>query len=98
MMRATRLSACAGKEKEKATSAQRAESVAVPRHRFVPEDLEDAAYENRPLPIGYGQTISQPYIVALMTDLLAVEEGDAVFELGTEFWMPIVWSRGLARL
>jgi protein-L-isoaspartate(D-aspartate) O-methyltransferase len=55
----------------------------VPRHRFVPEDLEDAAYENRPLPIGYGQTISQPYIVALMTDLLAVEAGDVVFELGT---------------
>jgi protein-L-isoaspartate(D-aspartate) O-methyltransferase len=55
----------------------------VPRHRFVPDDLLHLAYENRPLPIGYGQTISQPYIVALMTDLLAVDEDDVVFELGT---------------
>ena len=42
----------------------------VPRHLFVPPDLEELGYLNRPLPIGYGQTISQPYIVALMTDLL----------------------------
>jgi len=55
----------------------------VPRHRFVPRDQQDSAYENRPLPIGYGQTISQPYIVALMTDLLRVTPGDRVFELGT---------------
>ena len=55
----------------------------VPRHRFVPADLRDRAYDNRPLPIGHGQTISQPYIVALMTDLLDVEAGDRVFELGT---------------
>ena len=55
----------------------------VPRHLFVPPDLEDMGYLNRPLPIGYGQTISQPYIVALMTDLLAPEPGDVAFELGT---------------
>jgi len=55
----------------------------VPRHLFVPGGQQDSAYENRPLPIGYGQTISQPYIVALMTDLLRVKPGDRVFELGT---------------
>ena len=55
----------------------------VPRHLFVPPELRDLGYENRPLPIGYGQTISQPYIVALMTDLLAPEPGDVAFELGT---------------
>lgn len=55
----------------------------VPRHEFVPVHLRRAAYANRPLPIGYGQTISQPYIVALMTDLLDVESGDVVLEIGT---------------
>ena len=55
----------------------------VPRHRFVPDSEVGRAYENRPLPIGHGQTISQPYIVALMTDLLDVTPGDRVFELGT---------------
>jgi protein-L-isoaspartate(D-aspartate) O-methyltransferase len=55
----------------------------VPRHTLVPEEVRDAAYENRPLPIGYGQTISQPYIVALMTDLLQLEPGDRVLEIGT---------------
>lgn len=55
----------------------------VPRHRFVPAAVQDAAYENRPLPIGEGQTISQPYIVAIMTDLLRLEADDVVFELGT---------------
>jgi protein-L-isoaspartate(D-aspartate) O-methyltransferase len=55
----------------------------VPRHLFVPRGQQDSAYENRPLPIGHGQTISQPYIVALMTDLLRVKPGDRVFELGT---------------
>ncbi|MDH3402229.1 MAG: protein-L-isoaspartate(D-aspartate) O-methyltransferase [Acidobacteriota bacterium] len=55
----------------------------VPRHEFVPPDLRRHAYENRPLPIGYGQTISQPYIVAIMTDLLELEAGDAVLEVGT---------------
>lgn len=55
----------------------------VPRHRLVPEPLRGSAYANRPLPIGHGQTISQPYIVAIMTELLAVEPGNKVFELGT---------------
>ena len=55
----------------------------VPRHRLVPEALHSAAYENRPLPIGHGQTISQPYIVALMTDLLDLQPGDRVLEVGT---------------
>ena len=55
----------------------------VPRHAFVPPDLRDAAYFNRPLPIGYGQTISQPYIVAVMTDLLKPRPGDRVLEVGT---------------
>ncbi len=55
----------------------------VPRHRFVPPGQVESAYRNRPLPIGYGQTISQPYIVALMTDLAAVEPGDTVLEVGT---------------
>jgi protein-L-isoaspartate(D-aspartate) O-methyltransferase len=55
----------------------------VPRHEFVPDEEKPYAYENRPLPIGYGQTISQPYIVALMTDLLEVEPDDKVLEIGT---------------
>jgi protein-L-isoaspartate(D-aspartate) O-methyltransferase len=56
---------------------------AVPRHRLVPDRLQDAAYENRPLPIGHGQTISQPYVVAVMTDLLNLEPGNRVLEVGT---------------
>jgi protein-L-isoaspartate(D-aspartate) O-methyltransferase len=55
----------------------------VPRHLFVPEAARRFAYENRPLPIGHEQTISQPYIVALMTDLLKVRPGDTVLEVGT---------------
>lgn len=55
----------------------------VARHRFVPADQTPYAYENRPLPIGYGQTISQPYIVALMTDLMKSKPGDRVLEIGT---------------
>jgi protein-L-isoaspartate(D-aspartate) O-methyltransferase len=55
----------------------------VPRHRFVPDSQLRYAYENRPLPIGHGQTISQPYIVAIMTDLLKVEPDDRVLEIGT---------------
>lgn len=55
----------------------------VPRHEFVPEAYRKYAYENRPLPIGYGQTISQPYIVAIMTDLIDVDAGDRVLEVGT---------------
>ncbi|MGW8273252.1 MAG: protein-L-isoaspartate(D-aspartate) O-methyltransferase [Thermodesulfovibrionales bacterium] len=55
----------------------------VPRHEFVPESLRGIAYLKQPLPSGYGQTISQPYIVALMTDLLMVDDGDTVLEIGT---------------
>jgi len=55
----------------------------VPRHRFVPVLQDIFAYENRPLPIGEGQTISQPYIVALMTDLLDPKSADSVLEVGT---------------
>lgn len=55
----------------------------VPRHRFVPFPQEVSAYKNRPLPIGEGQTISQPFLVALMTDLLDPKPGDAVLEVGT---------------
>ena len=56
---------------------------AVPREAFVPEEVRAQAYADRPLPIGYGQTISQPFIVALMTDLLELEPGDRVLEVGT---------------
>ncbi len=55
----------------------------VPRHEFVPPDQKERAYLNSPLPIGFGQTISQPYIVALMTDLLDLEKEDVVLEIGT---------------
>ena len=56
---------------------------AVERHKFVPAAEVPYAYENRPLPIGFGQTISQPYIVALMTDLLDPQPDDIVLEIGT---------------
>ena len=55
----------------------------VPRHLFVPEANRATAYQNRPQPIGHGQTISQPYIVAIMTDLAAVGPDDRVLEIGT---------------
>lgn len=55
----------------------------VPRHEFVPESERAYAYENRPLPIGHGQTISQPYVVAIMTDMLNLKPGSKVLELGT---------------
>ena len=57
--------------------------LAVRRHEFVPANQRVEAYENRPLPIGYGQTISQPYIVALMTELAQVSRGERVLEIGT---------------
>jgi protein-L-isoaspartate(D-aspartate) O-methyltransferase len=57
--------------------------LAVPRHRYVPPGLVADAYENRPLPIGHGQTISQPFVVALMTELAAVGPRDVVLEVGT---------------
>ncbi len=55
----------------------------VPRHRFVPKAYVAQAYEDHPLPIGYGQTISQPYIVAWMTELLELAGGEKVLEIGT---------------
>ena len=55
----------------------------VPRHKFVPPELADSAYDDTPLPIGWGQTISQPYIVALMTELLEPQPADEILEVGT---------------
>ena len=55
----------------------------VPRHRFVPDDYREASYQDSPLPIGESQTISQPYIVALMSELLEISPGDKVLEIGT---------------
>jgi protein-L-isoaspartate(D-aspartate) O-methyltransferase len=55
----------------------------VPRHDFVPAQLREYAYADSPLPIGYGKTISQPFIVALMTDLLEIKPSDKVLEIGT---------------
>ncbi|RPI54535.1 MAG: protein-L-isoaspartate(D-aspartate) O-methyltransferase [Acidobacteria bacterium] len=55
----------------------------VPRHLFVPDAMRAHAYEDRPLPIGQGQTISQPYIVGYMTDALQLEPGHTVLEIGT---------------
>jgi protein-L-isoaspartate(D-aspartate) O-methyltransferase len=71
----------------------------VGRHRFVPPELQSQAYQNRPLPIGHGQTISQPYIVALMTDLLEPEAGDVVLEIGTgSGYQAAVLSRLVSRV
>ena len=55
----------------------------VPRHRFISEGDSEQAYEDHPLPIGYGQTISQPYIVAFMTEALQLKPNDKVLEIGT---------------
>lgn len=55
----------------------------VPRHKFVAEAQQGQAYQNNPLPIGHGQTISQPYIVAYMAEMLEIEPGDKVLEIGT---------------
>ena len=55
----------------------------VPRHRFVRPELRDVAYRDRPLPIGHGQTISQPSLVALMTELVQLEPGEKALEIGT---------------
>src|SRR5258707_11576260 len=57
----------------------------VPRHEFVPEQFRDRAYEDAPLPIGEGQTISQPYIVAAMTAALRLQGNERVLEVGTGF-------------
>ncbi len=66
-------------ERESTAEALRA----VPRHEFVPEARRSEAYEDRPLPIGNGQTISAPHMVAVMVDKLALEEGEEVLEIGT---------------
>jgi protein-L-isoaspartate(D-aspartate) O-methyltransferase len=55
----------------------------VPRHEFIPRELREHAYEDRPLPIGEEQTISQPYIVALMLEILALSPNEVVLEVGT---------------
>src|SRR2546428_10318006 len=55
----------------------------IPRHKFVPIELQPYAYANIPLPIGFDKTISQPFIVALMTDLLDIRPEDTVLEIGT---------------
>jgi protein-L-isoaspartate(D-aspartate) O-methyltransferase len=55
----------------------------VPRHEFVPQEFRESAYEDRPLGIGYGQTISQPYIVAFMTEQVAPKQNDRILEVGT---------------
>ena len=64
-------------------SATRQAMREVPRHLFVPDDLVSMAYEDGPLPIGYGQTISQPYIVAFMTEIVNPKPDDKVLEIGT---------------
>jgi len=71
--------AARGVEEEAVLDALRS----VPRHEFVPDKYLNQAYADHPLPIGHGQTISQPYIVALMTEELKVEPGDRVLEVGT---------------
>jgi protein-L-isoaspartate(D-aspartate) O-methyltransferase len=63
--------------------ATRAAMLAVPRHEFVPRELAGKAYADHPLPIGYGQTISQPYVVAFMTEALRLDGGETILELGT---------------
>ncbi|MEJ2694344.1 MAG: protein-L-isoaspartate(D-aspartate) O-methyltransferase [Candidatus Thiodiazotropha sp.] len=71
----------------------------VPRHRFVPTRLQDQAYDNRPLPIGHGQTISQPYIVAIMTDLLEPRPDQQALEIGTgSGYQAAVLSRLVSRV
>jgi protein-L-isoaspartate(D-aspartate) O-methyltransferase len=57
--------------------------LAVPRHLFVPDELRDTAYEDRPLPIGFGQTVSAPHMVAMMSTALQLKDGDKVLEVGT---------------
>ena len=69
----------------------------IPRHLFVPRSLAAEAYEDFPLPIGEGQTISQPYIVALMTEALALTGGERVLEIGTGSGYQTAILAGLAR-
>ncbi len=79
LMRETRFETGRAALSERVTAAMSK----VPRHEFVPEWERRSAYADRPLPIGHGQTISQPFIVALMTDLIDIEPGDTVLEVGT---------------
>jgi len=69
----------------------------VPRHLFVPQPYNKSAYEDCPLPIGNGQTISQPYIVALMTELLVLQRTDSVLEIGTGCGYQAAVLAGLVR-
>jgi protein-L-isoaspartate(D-aspartate) O-methyltransferase len=69
----------------------------VPRHLFVPPEVRDRAYENTPLPIGLGQTISQPFIVAYMTEALQVDRAHTVLEIGTGSGYQAAILAGLAR-
>jgi protein-L-isoaspartate(D-aspartate) O-methyltransferase len=69
----------------------------VPRHEFVPAEFRDRAYEDAPLPIGEGQTISQPYIVAAMTAALRLQGNERVLEIGTGFGYQAAVLAGLAR-
>lgn len=69
----------------------------VPRHAFVPEELTARAYEDRPLPIGHGQTISQPFIVAYMTEALQPQPSDVVLEIGTGSGYQAAVLSGLVR-
>jgi protein-L-isoaspartate(D-aspartate) O-methyltransferase len=70
---------------------------AVPRHAFVPVELQPYAYANTPLPIGFDKTISQPFIVALMTDLLDIQPDDTVLEIGTGLGYQASIAAALAR-
>ncbi len=70
----------------------------VPRHRFVPPDMHNWAYEDGPLSIGLGQTISQPYIVALMTDLCNLQGDETVLEIGTGSGYQAAILAGMAAL
>jgi len=69
----------------------------VPRHEFVPEDEQHEAYDDRPLPIGHGQTISQPYIVAFMTEALGLKGTEKVLEVGTGSGYQAAVLSGLAK-
>jgi protein-L-isoaspartate(D-aspartate) O-methyltransferase len=70
-------------ERESLSEATAEAMHAVPRHAFVPADSRDSAYRDSPLPIGQGQTISAPHMVAIMTELLSLSKGDRVLEIGT---------------
>ena len=68
----------------------------VPRHEFVPAEVQPFAYLDRPLPIGFGKTISQPFMVAVMTDLLELKPDDVVLEIGTGLGYQAAVLAGLA--